>query len=447
MRNSFFRKAVFTASAAMTVFASICYATAQVQPVVINDDAGWCWFQEERAVIAAGRLIAGSVAAGSRDISRKGNIEISSVDLKTGAAERFVLHNNLELDDHDAPALLLLPDGRLLAAYSKHNKDKVIYFRSTESGADISKWRPEQVFGFDEPHHDVTYANLLDGEGGRIYDFFRGDDFDPNFLFSDDNGATWKHGGRIIGGPGRPYVKYASNNNGEIHFVCSEQHPRDFDNSLYHGYIRGGRIYDSFGKEIGVPGEKPALHADMTRIFKGDARNVAWPSDFEYAADGKLYVVYSVQKDGAGLPPGLGGADHRYRYAFFDGMQWHDHEIARAGSKLYPGEDDYTGLITINPQAPYTVYFSTNADPATGKPLISKADGKRHYEIFKGVTHDRGATWNLSSVTSDSALDQIRPNVPKATPDHPQSVLIWLRGKLKSYTDYDLEMVMLDPAP
>jgi len=413
---------------------------------VLNDDAGWCWFQEERAIFSGDRLIAGSVASGWRDPSRKGNIEISSIDFETGETERFVLHPNLELDDHDVPALLELTCGRILAVYSKHNKDRKILYRKTEKPGDIRQWSPEKEYEFDFFNHEVTYANLfrVEQENGRIYDFYRGNDFDPNVLISDDGGESWRYAGRLVGGPGRPYVKYASSG-GAIHFVCTEQHPRDFDNSLYHGFIRRGKIYDSAGTEIGRVGKQPAVHSKLTMVFQGDEDNVAWPSDFESGADGTLYVVYSVQKDGAGMPPGFGGMDHRYRYARFDGQAWHDYPIAYAGTKLYAGEDDYTGLITIHPGSPGTVYFSTNAEPLTGKPIVSAADGKRHYEIFKGVTPDGGESWEFSPVTADSRIDQIRPNVPHGGP--PGSALLWLRGKLRSYSDYDLEMVVMHPAP
>ena len=432
--------------AVLIMMLSTCdVASSEVR--IINDDAGWCWFQDERAIFVDNKLIAGSVAAGSRDELRKGNIEISSIDLGTGQTTRFVLHKNLELDDHNAPALLTLPDGRILAVYSKHNSDKVIHYRTTVNPGDISEWTPEKTYEFSILDHDVTYANLfqLQGENGRIYNFYRGDDFDPNVLISDDNGATWKHKGRLIGGPGRPYVRYASNNNDTIHFVCTEQHPRDFDNSLYHGYVRNGRIYDSFGEEAGSIGRAPAEHGKLTKIFPGDKDNVAWPSDFEYGADGRLYVVYSVQKDGAGMPKGLGGMDHRYGYAWFDGKQWRHYEVAYAGTKLYGGEDDYTGLITLHPEHPDTIYFSTNAEPRTGKPLISATDSKRHYEIFKGVTADGGQSWEFTQITKNSTQDQIRPNVPENGPNG--SALVWLRGRLRTYSDYDLEMVVMSPAP
>ncbi len=445
MLNKSFKILIIIAIAALPLATVLLCSDDGVK--VINDDAGWCWFQDERAIFANGKLIVGSVAAGKANASRRGNIEVSSMDPATGRTERFVLRQNLELDDHDAPALLEMPDGRILAFYSKHNKDLSIRYRITTNPGDITDWQPEKTYDFKPGDHNVTYSNLfrLEKESGRIYDFFRGEDFDPGALVSGDGGATWKYAGRIVGGPGRPYVRYASDNSDTVHFVCTEQHPRDFDNSLYHGYLRGGRIYNSYGAEAGALGMKPAEHKDLTRIFKGDANNVAWPSDVELASDGRIYVVYSVQKDGAGLLPGMGGKDHRYRYAWFDGKDWHDHGIAYAGSKLYSGEDDYTGLVCLNPASPDTVYFSTNVDPVSGKKMKSRADGLNHYELFKGVTEDGGATWKFTPVTSDSNEDQIRPNVPKGGPDG--SALIWLRGKMKTFTDYDFEMVVKFPAP
>ena len=57
----------------------------------LTDDAGWCWFQDPRALILGDTLIFGSVASGrtaSGDIdeTQKGNVELTLVDLKTPAS-------------------------------------------------------------------------------------------------------------------------------------------------------------------------------------------------------------------------------------------------------------------------------------------------------------------------------------------------------------------------
>ena len=116
-----------------------------------------------------------------------------------------------------------------------------------------------------------------------------------------------------------------------------------------------------------------------------------------------------------------------------------DHEIAYAGSCLYASELDYTGNITLDPGDTDTVYISTNVQPKSGTPLWSRADGKRHYEIFKGMTTDGGASWSWMPITANSSVDNLRPIVPSWPGD--RMVLLWLRGTYRAYTHYDLAVV------
>ncbi len=146
-----------------------------------------------------------------------------------------------------------------------------------------------------------------------------------------------------------------------------------------------------------------------------------------------------MQKGGAGLPEKEHGEDHRYRYARWDGSRWHDYEIAYAGARLYAGENDYTGNIALDPADPDTVYISTNADPQTGRPLISRRDGRRHWEIFRCTTSDGGRSWHWIALTRDSTFDNIRPVVP--VPEGAQGAVLWLQGVYLSYTNYDLDVV------
>ncbi len=84
------------------------------------------------------------------------------------------------------------------------------------------------------------------------------------------------------------------------------------------------------------------------------------------------------------------GLDHRYHLARLGPGGWQQHEIAYGGERLYAGEDDYTGLVAIDPEDVNQLVISSNADPVSGAPLISSADHKRHYEIFEGKSSDGG---------------------------------------------------------
>ncbi|MCK5880104.1 MAG: BNR-4 repeat-containing protein, partial [Holophagae bacterium] len=352
---------------------------------------------------------------------------------------------------------LVLPDGRLLASYMTHGRDRLMRWRISHAPLDIESWSEEFTV---EAGADLSYSNLfmLQNEGNKIYNFHRGIGWNPNFLVSDDLGKSFRYGGRLLNWPrpekgetgysgldgGRPYLKYASDGINTIHFVTTEDHPRAFDNSLYHGFIRDDKVFKSNGKELGTLSPDPEsgiVVNSLTRIFKGDEDNVAWTVDLELDEDGYPFTVFSVQKNGGKwkTSPGRGGLDHRYYYARWDGENWFVNEMAFAGTRLYAREDDYTGLAALNPQNKNVVYISTNADPLTGQPLISSLDGERHREIFRGITRDGGETWNWEPVTRNSNTDNIRPIVPNGKSD--REIVLWLRGKYYTYTNYDLDVV------
>jgi len=451
---------------ALIVATLICASTlADAGIQTFNDDGGWCWFQDERVVVDGSNLLIASVAAGTHDPSRQGDIEVVSYDMKSAKLTRFELHDRLLLkfrgrtaqDDHNAPALLVRPDGRYLAVYANHGRDNQILYRISTRPHDATAWDPEQTLVPNEASR-VTYSNLhfLSRENdaaGRIYNFFRGYNASnkPSYAWSDDQGSNWKVGGVYLDFPentspgnpdktqNRPYVKYASDGRDTIHMFYSESTPYKYDTSVYHMYYRKGTLYKSDGTPIRslTPGLRHPNEG--TLIHRGDSRNVAWMSDIHLDSRGRPWVAYTLRKGTLKDPEDQVGTDHRYRYARWTGTRWLDYEIAYAGSQLYRGEDDYTGLVTLDPGDPNTVYISTNADPVSGQPLVSKADGKRHWEIFRGVTNDDAVTWKWAAVTKDSAVDNLRPVVPIWKDK--RYALLWLCGTLRTYTDYDLAVV------
>jgi hypothetical protein len=413
--------------------------------ITLNDNGAWSWFMDERAIVADGKLIVGSVRAvkdfhGGRDDPNWGNVEVAVYDVNRGKAEHAVLDEHFEQDDHDGPALLALPDGSILAVYTRHAVERKVFYRISKP-KDPLVWGPiEEIVtpGEDRPPfsgNNVTYSNLFQMKSGRIYNFYRGFDYDPNYMVSDDLGQTWQLGGRLlIGRDGYgPYTKYAFDGDDTIHFVATEDHPRTYDNSLYHAFIRDSQVNGSDGTPFGPLSDSTDTKLtawDLTKVFQGAPDSVAWMVDLELDAERRPCVIFSVQKDGRGLGRGEGGFDHRFHYARWDGSAWQTHEIAYAGTRLYPGEDDYTGLAAIDPQNTNIIYVSTDADPVTGKPLISSADHKRHHELFRGETTDRGATWTWTPITANSTTDNLRPIVPKW--NSARTALVWMRGSYRN---------------
>ncbi len=428
---------------AVSLLAGCLIGAAPIEPIVLCDNAGWCWFEDERVVVHRGVLVVGTVAdvSGAGGAERDGDIQVTAYHLATGALVQSLLHARLQADDHNSPAFLAMPDGRLLAAYAKHGSDRFIRLRTTTDPLDPGGWGPEQTI---EREAGVTYSNLFslgaeNGGRGRLYDFYRGEGFDPNYIVSDDGGETWRYGGRLLYNLGdernriRPYVKYAGNGRDTVHFVTTEGHPQSEPASnIYHGFLRDGKVHRSDGTVVRDLAEGPVDPTELTPVYLPDPAHRAWTVDLHLDPDGRPVTVFSEHRS---------SDDHRYHYARWDGAQWRRHEIAYAGVRLYPREEHYTGLAALDPHDLNTVYISTNADPVSGEPLLSAADGQRHYELFHGVTRDGGASFTWTAVTRDSTVDNLRPIIPI----HPggERLLLWLRGNYTAYTDFDQQAVLL----
>jgi hypothetical protein len=208
-----------------------------------------------------------------------------------------------------------------------------------------------------------------------------------------------------------------------------------------------GQLHNSDGSVVGAPGRagtRPLQPRSFTEVFRGDADHVAWTVDLELDEAGHPYTVYSVQVDGAkgrGTRDPRFGQDHRYYFGRWDGKTWHVNEMAYAGTALYPQESDYTGLVALDPHDRNFVVISTNAHPQTGAPLDSKADGRRHWELFRGRTRDGGQSWTWTPITSDSTVDNLRPIIPEWAGQ--QRIILWTRGVLRSYNDYRLDVAAI----
>ena len=405
---------------------------------------------DERVIVHQGKLLVGSVRSSDRsyrfgDVAAGeiGACELAVYDLVTGTSNVVVLHAPFEQDDHNGPSLHVRPDGRVVAIYSRHSVERKVFWRISESH-DLLNWGPERVL--ETPGHDappcsgdnVTYSNPWQppAEGGRLYNFFRCVAHQQNWMYSDDDGQTWHYGGMFLRGHQgyAPYFKYAPNPTDTLFFVGTEDHPRQFDNSVYAGFVRGGKVHHSDGRKfasLSKTTEKSGDIWDLTCVYRGDADHVAWVIDLHLDKDGRPVCVFSTQRDGRGLPREQGGSDHRYHYARWDGTRWIEHEIAYAGTRLYAGEDDYTGLAAIDPQDVNSLFISTDADPVTGQPLVSSTDGKRHHELFHGRPRDGGATWQWTPLTRNSPTDNLRPIVPIW--DDTRVALVWMRGRYQTH--------------
>lgn len=138
-------------------------------PGHITDDAAWCWFSDPRAVYY--KRMHEKIYYGY--VNRKGDVRVSSYNLKTDEEETFVLHPELQVDDHNVPTFLFLPDGKLLTFYNRHSGN--IYMRKSKYAESVVDWEEEVILLEQDSLSRYCYTNpvMLSGENNRIYLFGR----------------------------------------------------------------------------------------------------------------------------------------------------------------------------------------------------------------------------------------------------------------------------------
>jgi hypothetical protein len=416
--------------------------------IQFNDNGGWCWYQDERVVVdtKGGKLVIGSVASGG---SRNGNIEAVVYDLASGKKVGPSKLGNLSIDDHNAPGIVVRPDGKYVAMYCGHRIDCI----SRWSVFDGAAWSAEKTFNWSSAGcpwagastNMVTYSNPW-YMGSSIYSAVRSVDTSPSFLTSTDDGQSWSWYGRLTSTKQTGYVagyyKYWGNNTDRIDFVGTEAHPRDNDNNLWHGYIKDGKIYNSTGtviddtlKDTSASATSAKDISAYTQVFKtgstigGVKLDHAWNHDIVRYADGTVAILGQARVTGTGTDD----PDKRILYFRFDGTSWKSTYLVKAGTKLYSSEQDYTGLSAFDPDDPHIIYVSSLYDPRDDTTKTAKR------EIYQGITCDNGATWKWTPITQGSTMDNVRPVVPKWDGSH--TALLWMRGSYTSAQSFSMQIV------
>jgi hypothetical protein len=426
--------------------------------ITFNDNGGWSWFQDERALVdtKANKLLIGSVASGG---TRDGYVEATTYDLAAKTKELQTISTGLasSVDDHNAPAFVIRPDGHYVAMYSGHRIDCY----SRVSIFDGMAWSTEQKFDWTPlgcpwagaATNMITYSNPW-YLGTSILSAVRAVDTYPALITSADDGQSWSYEGLLtfttdveIGG----YFKYWGNNTDRLDFIGTEAHPRDYDNNLWHGYVQSGMTYDSTGTVVdssltdanststnakGIATYTPVFATGT--IIKGSEMSHAWDIDLVRYADATIGVIFQARADWtpSNTDSTTQHPDDRLLYARFDGTTWKLTYLVKAGPQLTPDEEDYTGLGALDPDDPNTVYVSSPYDPSTD---TLGSSGK--HEIWRGTTCDHGASFEWTPVTANSTEDNLRPIVPKWDADH--HALLWLQGTYTSSQSYALSIVGL----
>ena len=397
-----------------------------MQVNTLTNDGVWCWFSDPRVIYYKGKNEKIYVGA----INSRGDVMVYSVDLMSSKKDSFPLHKSLEIDDHNVPSFLILPDGQILAFYNEHNGN--VYMRRSVYPENIRAWEDEQIIAQENEQYNYTYTNpvRLENEGGRIYLFGRKvgptrsfDHWWPYFKYSDDGGSTWTADAVFLDNRRRknpPYFKVATDHLTRIDFLFTDGHPKiGSDVSVYHMYYQRDTFFQTTGAVITTMDQLPIAISTVDKVYDASQTNIrAWIWDIALK-DGNPIVTY------ARYPT---EQDHIYHYAYWKNAKWTDHEIVNSGGwmpALQQGdrvrEAHYSGGIVLDHQNPDHIYLSRNLY------------GKFEIEHRQFLSGDQ---WFTQWITEGSQNDNVRPYVVYQS-SSTSTTLIWMSGTYRHYTQYE----------
>ncbi len=373
----------------------------------------WCWFADPRALFHAGAYRRTYVGW----LDTVGDVRVAAHDHDTGSQTVAILRRGLGVDDHGSPALLLRADGRLQVFYSAHDGPHM-YYRLADAPEDVSAWGPERSLATNTPGtFGYTYPNpvQLRDEGGQIYLFWRGGNWEPAFSSSTD-GLSWTRARTVITVAGqRPYVKVAGDGQESIHVAFTNGHPRNLPTSIYYARYRNGAWLRADGSHICTVDQLPFVPGQADIVYDVAQRHFrAWVHDVAFDAVGRPLIAYAIFRS---------ATDHHYHYARWTGRAWEDHFVTFAGGFIDTdgSEAQYSGGVTFDHENPEVLYLSREING--------------HFEIEQWRTADGGASWTPTAITSRSDVTNVRPVTPRGWQGGELNVL-WMRGAYPNYRDY-----------
>jgi hypothetical protein len=378
----------------------------------ISGLGAWCWFADPRAVYHDGTTYAGWVnGQGHVVIATLHGSQVHRTDIGQPAPPG-------RRDDHDDPALLVEPSGRITAFFSDHN-GPAMYWRRTRHPWDASSWGAVHKLANNERRQN-TYPNPVRlSKESAAYLFWRGD-VQPTYARRKHD--RWSKARKLVSSPGDPYMKVASNDRDTIGFAFTNGHPRDAVTNIYYARYRAGTIAHADGSAITKLKDAPFAPAEADEVYDAEANGGrrAWIHDVAFTPAGRPVIVFATFS--------LDGYSHRYEYARWTGTSWVRHPIVDAGGRITTSTVDrfYSGGVVLDHRDPRVVYASVGQ--------------LNHHGVERLVTRDGGATWQAAQIASGSSTDNVRPFLPRGLPKG-NDQLLWMRGFYDRYWKFKTSIV------
>jgi hypothetical protein len=373
---------------------------------------GWSTPTYPKAVYAAGHTFVGY-------INGLGNISVLRYDHATHGVTTITLDTPSPIDDHNNPAIMVRPDGHLLALFSEHDGSAIYRMISTNPG-DISSWGAAQNTGQSSPD-GMTYPAVarLSGVAGTPCVMLYRDKLAVttgrlSMAKSGDDG-TWWTAKTIVMAPGggfRPYWGLAHDAT-KVHVMTTDRDAYGAEGVPMLGHMYYDGTTDTWHKSDGtqITATKPFAHTELTQVHTGNC----------FVMDGLV----------------VGG---KPRFTVLE-----DNGDDTVTGKLYrwTGSAWVTSTIYTAPYHPFDRYYgSLVINRARTSEVFAALAGGSQPEVYRFLSPDGGATWgDPIAVTSGSAAANA---TPIAVHDGIAALpVVWLRGDYTSQHIFNLGMMAL----
>lgn len=401
-----------------------------VRTAAVVADSAWSWYMDPR-------VLGTRTATYLSSVRKNGDIQVTKVARGSAELSHTVLAARFQADDHNAPSLTELPDGRIAAFWTAHSSVPARY-RITKRPGDLSSFGPTlRLTGSGLESAPSTYTTMLQVEGAayRYHLFTRRTSDNAWVMTRSKDLASWTPAVRLFAHEGRedpPYPKFVTAGDGTIHIAVSDTMASPGQrSSMYHLTLRDEVFRQSDGTPIRTLAEVAGSAGQAPRPI--DPREATLVYDGR-SADGRARV-YDIAVSG-GVPTIVlttGAEDGTWTYKWFRHLAgtWTMRTLDRAGGAQPSG-------ITLRHDDADRVFLSRGEGDV----------GSR--ELYEYRTGDDGASWQARAVTHGSTKGNRTPAAPWGAQDGSVSTA-WLAGPYTSFSSGQwattVSIETTDPAP
>jgi hypothetical protein len=363
-------------------------------------------------------------------VTRSGQIKVGSV--VGGTVSDFTLATH-EADDHSAPSITRMANGKLLAVYTRHNADTTIRYRISTNADDPTAWDTEATLA--ASGGTVSYSQCWVDSTDRVHLFFRVGNETWGHRYSDNEGSTWSAQKNFL------------TLTGDQIYIVTVPAPGDPDTlrMAMVGHPTISTDHDVYYAEIDLTTGDIASPGGASQVNLYDASAAALPSDFEVAFDAATESNTNLRLFDIG-----GGANPQIAFATFTTTANAQYRESRrvSGTWTVSGNIAAAGPPVENPVG-NNYYFAGMALTDDNDVLYlarEKTDGDWPLERY---AYSAGWALDATTLVGDWRFwkDSFRPMVPYNASDFPVTTM---RGEYTDYagtvttTDFNTDVV-IDP--